>query len=47
LFVILTSRDREEDRARAEAADVDRYLIKGDVPAELLRGIVTELLESA
>ncbi len=47
LFVILTSRDKDEDRARANAANVDRYLIKGDVPAEILRGIVSELLEGA
>lgn len=43
-FVMLTSRDSDEDRQKASDAGAKRYLVKGEVPAERLLRIVGELL---
>ncbi len=44
-FVMLTSRDSDEDRERAREAGAARYLLKGEVPADELLSIVGELLK--
>ena len=43
--IMLTSRDLQEDRKRAKEAGANRYLIKGEVPADDLLRIVARLLE--